>query len=173
MKKPRGSEFCKRSPSRSPTPASSKLTRRVSNGVTGHPSSLIVWENNKSIPRNKNNCSADNQSGSGGGSSQTGCNDIRSSERKDAAGRHLMGADTDINYPNSFSLCNQSGQVSKCEERERTAVGRGGENQRSIKRSDSLVDEDLETPFACSSHCLRAVTTITVDEGDMNPLKVR
>jgi hypothetical protein len=32
-------------------------------------------------------------------------------------------------------------------------------------------DEELETPFECSFLCLRAVTTIIVDENDMNPLK--
>ena len=47
-----------------------------------------------------------------------------------------------------------------------------GEGRGRTKRSDSLIDEDLETPFECSSHCLRAMTTITVDENDMNPLKV-
>ena len=40
------------------------------------------------------------------------------------------------------------------------------------QRSDSVGDEEPETPFACSTRCLRAVTTIIVDEGDMNPLKV-
>ena len=48
----------------------------------------------------------------------------------------------------------------------------GEEGREKTKRSDSLIDEDLETPFECSSHCLRAMTTITVDENDMNPLKV-
>ena len=48
-----------------------------------------------------------------------------------------------------------------------------GEGRGRTKRSDSLIDEDLETPFECSSHCLRAMTTIIVDENDMNPLKVK
>ena len=123
----------------------------------GHPPSLVAWENNINMVSNKKKYSVDDpeESGNGNGSGSVVGNDqaMRSSTRT----------------INSDYCKETSDHRSKKVE----GIVEGKEGREMMKRSDSLIDEDLETPFACSSHCLRAMTTITVDENDMNPLKVK
>ena len=123
----------------------------------GHPPSLVAWENNINMVSNKKKYSVDDpeESGNGNGSGSVVGNgqDIRSSTR-------TINSD----------YCKE---ISDHRSKKVEGIVQGKDGREMMKRSDSLIDEDLETPFACSSHCLRAMTTITVDENDMNPLKVK
>ena len=112
----------------------------------------------------------------GNSSSSSSFSAGRNGSSSNASADAGVGCDTPHNE--KVPLCGVSSQHSSSNTRSRGRAPQchhsgscdcGGMN--SLKEED-YDDEERDTPYLLSSGCIRAVTTIVVDEGDMNPLKV-
>ena len=181
---------------------SARRTRRVSNQIDAdaYPSSLVVWETGVDSCRSNSSSRLQRISQTaldapmecednyGESDAVDGTHSIQgnSSSSSFGAGRNGSSSSTsagtgvgcDTPYSDKVPLCGISSKHSLNDTRSRGRTSQcrhngscGCEGLNPLKEED-YDDEERDTPYLLSSGCIRAVTTIIVDEGDMNPLKV-
>ena len=182
-------------------PRSARRTRRVSNRIDAdaYPSSLVVWETGVDSCKSSSSsrlqrisqtaldapmecedsygeCDAVSVTHGIQGRSSSSSFSVGRSKDSSSSASASMGYDTSHN--DKIPLCAVSSQHSSSDSLSRTRASQchngscDCEGISSLKKEDDYDDEERDTPYLLSSGCIRAVTTITVDEGDMNPLKV-